>query len=342
VRSPGRLSPANAPIPLDPSFLPTRGREETENALRRIVCSVKFELLERANAVRLLGPEMSYHHVDPYLSEALTKFEQGMTLADVLSYRSSTTHFDLSFEDSWTGYFIAARFRDPSRSDELVLIHLDDHTDMMATLLCRVGETLIDPTTGASFDPTSSSDWEAAIYSGAVNIGNFITPFYYSGTNVHVRHINNSTGPEELFHVSRVPCRYELIPDKQFAAIGKSSSSRPDNAGTYLVGSSPDRVLDGAPRAWTLIHIDLDYFINDFNGASRGDSYIPDPMLRTEARGKMNRFFDSLTKLNPTVDRWLVATSPGFCSACHWKWLLVELEARIEAFEAAQVSTGRS
>jgi len=341
MECPRRLNlPAlNSPISLDSSFLRTHGREVTDDALRHIVCSVKFEVLEQANAVRLLGPEMSYHRVDPYLPETLEKFKQGMTLADVLSYTSSTRHFDLSFEDSWTGYFIAKRFRQQIPRDDLVLIHLDDHTDMMPTLLCRSRESLTDPTTDVAFDPTSSSDWEAAIYSGVVSIGNFITPLYYSGRNIHVRHINNSTEHCELAHVSRESCRYELIPERQFAAIAKSSLSRPGSVGTYLGGSSPDWVLDGAPQAWTLIHIDLDYFINDFNGGARGESYTPDPMLRAEARRKMNRFFHSLAKLNPIVDRWLIATSPGFCSACHWEWLLSEIEGKIQEFEEAQVAS---
>jgi hypothetical protein len=187
-----------------------------------------------------------------------------------------------------------------------------------------------------TFDPTSSRDWEAAIYSGAVNIGNFITPFFYSGSNIHVRHINNSAESDELCYVSREACRYDLIPDQQFASISKSTSHRPDSVGTYLAGSNAERVLDGAPRAWTLIHIDLDYFVNDFDGASRGDNYIPDAMLRTEAREKMDRFFRALCKLNPTVDRWLIATSPGFCSAYHWQWLLSEIERNIRDFELAQ------
>jgi hypothetical protein len=293
--------------------------------------------MEVETAVRLLGPEMSYHHVDPYLPEVLKRFDPAMSLAGVLSYTSSLKHFDLYFEDSWSGYFIAKRFQEQNRRDDLVLIHLDDHTDMMATLLCRSGETLVDPISGATFDPFSSSDWKAAIYSGAVNIGNFITPFYYSGSNVHVRHINNSTQREELCYLFRESCRYQLIPAKQFATIAKSNSCRPGNVGTYLAGSNPDRVLSGIPPAWTLVHIDLDYFVNDFNGASRGESYVPDHVLHTKAKEKLNRFFYSLVKVNPIVDRWLIATSPGFCSAYHWEWLLAEIEGRIQQFECEQV-----
>jgi hypothetical protein len=75
-------SPRNSPIPLDASFVRIHGREQTENELKRIVCSVKFELLERASAFRLLGPEMSYHLVDPHLPEALKEFHPGMALAE--------------------------------------------------------------------------------------------------------------------------------------------------------------------------------------------------------------------------------------------------------------------
>jgi hypothetical protein len=324
-------SPCNAPIPLAPGWLAARGREETEKELRRIVCSVKFELMEAANAVRLQGPEMSYHSVDPFLPGVLKKFKPGMTVDDILHFHSKTPYFDLCFEDSWTGYFMAERFHRRDR-DGLVLVHLDDHTDMMATLLCPSNDLLIDPTSGASFNPASSSDWKAAIYSGAVNIGNYITPFYYSDTPLHVRHINNLEDCGELFRVERETKQYDLIPNKTFADIRKTTSAAAHSVGTCQKGSNPVKILSTAPRGWTMIHIDLDYFINDFNGASRGESYVPDPQLRTSAIEKMNSFFAVLHEWNPTVDGWMIATSPGFCSAYHWEWLLTELEQRIRKF----------
>ena len=71
----GGRHPRNTTIPLEPSFLQEHGREATNQALRRIVCSVKFELTQGANAFRLLGPEMSYHDVDPHLGGGLAKFD---------------------------------------------------------------------------------------------------------------------------------------------------------------------------------------------------------------------------------------------------------------------------
>src|ERR1700722_17938611 len=68
---------------------------------------------------------------------------------------------------------------------------LDDHTDMMSTLLQYDGEALVDPASGAPFDPGARRSWESAIGTGAVNIANYITPLSYSGRRVHFRHLRN-------------------------------------------------------------------------------------------------------------------------------------------------------
>lgn len=331
-----RRIPLNTPLQLDQDFLQAFGRKATEDELRRIVCSIKFELSENGTAVRLLGPDMSYHQVDPYLSKTLAGLGKGLNAADVLGYTSSSEYSDLCFEDSWTGCFIAVQLSKHQHLRDVVLIHLDDHTDMMPTLLCRSAGQLIDPTTGEVFDPTCSADWEAAIYSGAISIGNFITPLCSSTFTLHVRHLNNVTETAPLCYLSLTSREYELIPGKQFAAIEKHGAWTSESRGTYLGGTNPDVVLGAVPEALTLIHIDLDYFINDFNGASRGAEYIPAPELRTLAKQKLDRFFISLSRSNPTVHRWLIATSPGFCSAYHWDWLLSAIDEKIREFSDRQ------
>ncbi len=307
-----------------------------ESALRSIVRSVKFELPEAGSSVRLLGPDMSYHAVDPYLAKVLPSFKENMGLDDILFFKSQGTLYDLCFEDSWSGYFIAEQLCKLGSEKDLVLIHLDDHMDMMPTLLVRSEEGLTDPATGRLFDPAASKDWDTAISSGCVSIGNFITPLYYSGHNIHVRHLNNTNDSSyQLRDVKRQSVCYELIPNKQFAAICKTDSECRDKVGSYLEGSSPEQVLKSIPQGCVIIHIDLDYFINDFNGNPRTGNYVPDPDMVITARHKINQFFDTLCRLAPLVDRWIIATSPGFCSAYHWHWLLAEIEENIERFESA-------
>jgi hypothetical protein len=327
----GMLPIRNSPIRLDPSFLRQHDRQRTESEIRRIVRSVKFELMEEKSEVRLLGPEMSYHQADPYLAGRLD--EMWMGREDILSYITRTDRIDICFEDSWTGYFIAERFEKNRPDDNLTIIHLDDHTDMMATLLYLSGGVLIDPTSGATFDPKCSSSWRSAIHSGAINIGNYITPLYYSGSHIHIRHVNNLPEHNDFRWIRREPCQYSLIPEKQFATVAKLDSPSPDAVGSYWAASSPEKVLLKSSSGWTIVHIDLDYFINDFNGNSRGTHYTPDPALRAKAADKLARFFDALAKANISVERWIIATSPGFCSAYHWEWLLSEIEQNIVRYE---------
>jgi hypothetical protein len=323
----------NSPIPLEPSFLAVHGREQIETELKRIVCGVRFELTENEKAVRLLGPDMSYHRVDPYLPGYLRRM--GLAPEDILSFKSRTEHADFCFEDCWTGYFIADCLNQHRQGDELTIIHLDGHSDMMATLLCLSEDLLTDPTSGAVFDPACSSDWRSAIYSGSIAIGNYMTPLYYSSSRIHIRHLTNCLQRSGGHSIARESRRYELIPNMQFAAITKVDSTGAGAVGSYFVAPNPERVLDEKASDWTLIHIDLDYFINDFNGSTREVGYVPGPALRTRAAKRMNRFFEALANVGPSVDRWIIATSPGFCSAYHWEWLLSEIDLHIREYENA-------
>lgn len=325
------------PIPLDPSFLQLSGQIAIEAVLRSIVRSVRFELLPGDGAFRLLGADLSYHRVDPHLAGALRDLDEHLTAAELGFYRASRQFFDLCCEDSWTGYFIARELRRSERPDpDLVIVHLDDHMDMMSTLLECSGEVLRDPSTGKIFDPSSSEDWASAIESGAVNIGNFLTPLYFMKPKVHVRHLRNAAGAEHrTFDVVRARCSYPQVPNKKFAAISRTSGGSGESAGTYLSGSSAEEVLGSMPDGRVFVHIDLDYFVNDFNGASKGDDYLPAATLMAEAQRKMTDFFSSLSRI-PGVDRWIVATSPGFCSGYHWKSLLAQLEEGIRGFEMAR------
>jgi hypothetical protein len=318
----------NDPIPLDRAFLANRSDAEIARELRRLVRSVRFEYLPGDAALRLLGPDMSYHDVDPHLAAALKQIRSDLTPADVLSYHQSRRWADIYFEDSWTGYFIARHFEARGKPDEFVLIHLDDHTDMMATLMYRANRGLIEPTTGATFDPWSSGHWEGAIQTGAVNIANYLTPFYYGGIRFHVRHVNN--GPKESSYIACASRCCEPAPTLEFADLARNADPA-RSCGTYAAGPDPHDVLNAMPRASVLVHVDLDYFINDFNGASRGSSYVPGPDLRAQALLKMDRLFDALRGCGAVVERWLIATSPGFCSGYHWPWLLGEIEQRVEA-----------
>lgn len=329
--SPRTPSRANI-IPLNTRVLDGSDRQQIEKTIRKIVRNVRFEFLEQEYAIRLLGPDMYYHALDPHLPAELKRFE--IAFDDILSYRSQGDLFDLCLEDTWSGYLIADDLRRSREKADLVLIHLDDHTDMMSTLLeFSNRDGLLDPATGRLFNPTIPADWEAAIHSGSVSIGCFVTPFFFTNFRTHVRHLNNAAGaPTRHCSVNRKPCSYELIPGKRFAAIELNEKDEAANAGSYVSSPECEAVLDALPSGRVVVHVDLDYFINDFNGNPREGSYVPDSVLIKKGRQKLDCFFKALHSRRVKVDHWIVATSPGFCSACHWAELLNALTEKIDSY----------
>lgn len=324
-------------FPLDPHLVRIYGLRNTESRLRRILGSVKFELLAQETALRICGPDLSYHKADPYLLQELAGITGDMPMSGIASYRSVKDLYDLCFEDCWSGYFIADQLRRYHSQEDLVLVHLDHHTDMMPTLLSRVESGLCDPVSGNRFNPMVQKDWESAICTGSITIGNYLTPIYYSGHKLHIRHINNyTTSTYRQYNVIWDSRCYRLIPGMNFAAIRKKLSDWQRSVGSYLGGQSADEVLQEIPPGRMIVHIDLDYFINDFNGNIGGNCFRSHSEARDEASRKLERFFDALSKVTTDIDRWIIATSPGFCSARHWNWLLGRIEDNITQFQAPE------
>jgi hypothetical protein len=325
----GAAGGQSRPISIDGSFSRCHSVREIASERQKSVGSVAFEVLKSGDAFRLLGPEMSYHRADPYLTAKKGVFRNDMSSEDLLAFTSSDENRDLCCEDSWTGFFLATYFSRHALPSELVLIHLDDHADMMPSLLECSALQLYDPTSGKPFDPRSGDDWKSAIYSGAINIGNYLTPWFFTDSRLHIRHLRNQPCTNESCKIYRDARGYDLLPDLKFASLCRATIGDSDPEGEYISNFDPAILLQSLPRTCTIVHIDLDYFINDFNGACRGDDYVPAPELHGVAISKMDRFFSELSAQSVAVDRWIIATSPGFCSAYHWRFLLEELETRI-------------
>lgn len=322
-------------IPLDLRIFDRDGLEAFKKAINEAVRNVHFELIEGDCAIRLLGPDMYYHAVDPFLSSALKQIDPRIDINDILSYRSERPLFDLCFEDLWSGYFIAHQLQRCASGADLVIIHLDDHTDVMSTLLEWPDQKgLVNPTTGQSFDPGNPIDWASAIHSGVVGIGCFLTPFFFGNRRIHVRHVSNGPrAPAGRHGVSRTALRHEIIPDKRFAAVGLAAESKTE-FGTYVVSCRCEDVLDHLPEGQIVVHVDLDYFVNDFDGNMRDGQYDPPSDLIERGLHKLDRFFQALAPRQLKVGRWTVATSPGFCSGYHWARLLGALADNIRALRA--------
>jgi hypothetical protein len=299
------------------------GRRAARHGVARIVKSTGFALGPAGTHFYLTGPDTSYHRLDAALADVLARYWPEVRLEDVAAFHRTEAAFDLCFEDGWSGLFVARALERRPLGENLVLVHLDDHTDMMPTLLQRRTDGLFDPATGRGFDPAEPDDWRGALTSGAISIGSFVTALCQGPRRVHVRHLNNvARSTHAIYPTARSIRRYDLVPGVSFAALRKYPPGRQGDAGSYRGGANPSRLLDDLPPGRVIVHVDLDYLINDFNGNAGTADPVPDETLMRIARGKLDRFFKALADTERPVDRWIIGTSPGFCSARHWPGLL--------------------
>jgi hypothetical protein len=210
---------------------------------------------------------------------------------------------------------------------EVVVLHVDDHDDLMSPRIWQHEDIWIDAITKNEIDLLRSDTIYTAIKSGSIGIGSFIVPLLHHIPKVHIRHLcsteysvsrkgryllQRSTVPDDLLNLHMNRLATKLIPevDQKFY---------PDS--TYSVAASLDEWLTDLPDAPILLHIDLDYFNNRFNGDSDWELHAcrHDPPEQ-KVLGSIDAMFNALAdwQIFNRIEDIAVAISPGFFPAEFW------------------------
>lgn len=320
---------------VDAGFARGKSEDVVRVHLKGIFASTAFDFDPATRRVALRGSTGAHLKVDPELDDFCAAHEI-VLCRDHRCYLASKGSIDLCLEDGLTGMLIVRALLDGQPGDWVVL-HLDDHADLMPTLLVSSDDGgLSDPETGHPFHGASEKCWHRALARGAVTIGSYLTPLFHekpSGTRIHIRHLRCKLPEHALTHTLGLQAcakTYAAFGSSRFAGVDMVALGT-ETQGTYLQAERADEVLCDLPAGRVVVHIDLDVFMNDFNGDPSAPIVEMTPERRAKICNFMDRFFHGLSRLNRAVERWIIATSPGFCAARHWSWLLSELTARISA-----------
>lgn len=314
--------------------------EEIREAVLPLIRSNIYRVDADTLAVEIDGPDASHQEVDPDLAVGLQWLGVGSDADSRLGFREERQHFSLALEDSWCGVFLARHLTTLRDDEPLTIIHLDDHTDMMSTLLVVESDAdgsliLQDPLSGSAFDPASPASWRSAIASGAISIGSFLTPFFALDRIVEVLHLKADLEKAQSFAVTPQTAGHELLARYRFHAIELADSAAEESP-QHLYRRSNDAnelLAHLAEGRRTAIHIDLDYFINDYNGNAWQVGEIDLTETRKFALERLDHFFSALNQSGISVACWTIGVSPGFCSARHWRFLIEQIERRITDIE---------
>lgn len=312
--------------------LPIEEKERTA-FLRNYFCEtlVTLEKSSTGWCLHLSRPTQKDYYVDPNIESGISWWNENFHPIDIPKIPFALNRgplYQLSIEDSWTVYSWSHWLKDNSTQQTITLLHVDDHNDMMTPRIGLKNDKWIDSISGNEFDLLSPESVKAAIKSGSIGIGSFMAPFIHLLPNLQIRHLCNteySTVNEGEFLIyPKLLNDSLLIPDLLRPAleiIPVSKSIGRENGRPYLVTNNTTNWIKDIPEGPILLHIDMDYFNNRFNGDSdwidNGTKY--DPPVSTVLY-QIKNLFESIRQsgIRERIQDITIALSPGFFPTEMW------------------------
>lgn len=244
-----------------------------------------------------------------------------MGLAHRRSGRVLTALYDTWTLLSWSQWVAAAM---PPSDEAITILHLDDHRDLGSPRLAQGADGLTDLITGKAFDIRDSLSVRSACESGAVGMGSFLTPFVHAFPRCDVRQLCQ---PPKI----KKTADWEFIAATEVDDLLAPGTRRPAMRLEQANGTGPGRyratndvadwLADIGPGP-VLLHIDMDYFNNRYDGDGDWPDRHPrhDPPIDTvlekidEATGAMRE-----AGLVGRIADAVIAFSPGFFPAEMWQ-----------------------
>ena len=280
--------------------------------------------------VQLERPSSPYgcYSQDQTLREGLAWWRNNTRIRDIPAEYKLYKNGILAIEDQWMPLSWSLFFQRLGHlPEELVILHVDDHQDMMSPRIGkRLDGTLIDFITGNRISFLEPETIKAAIVSGAIGKGSILTPLIYAIKKVYVRHLSFRPYPQNYFYLNKLTIKDEVIGGLDNRIIVQTEATCFDNLqnrSSYLVSSNIMEWIRGVPRNIPiLLHFDMDYFNNRFDGNSSWENELTrkhNPPL-IEQKKLMADIFTHLAQANfiPQIKDIGIGISAGFFPAEFW------------------------
>jgi hypothetical protein len=272
-------------------------------------------------------PPTAEFYVDPRIEEGLRWW--GCSVTDVPFAHRTTRGVFVSLSDAWALLSMSRWLANqPSPPPHATIIHLDDHDDLMCPRLRTDDGNLTDLLTGRPVhldDPASIAD---AIDSGAIGMGSFLAPILHTLPSVDIRHLCDTAYARtraDRFWVARATEPDTILaPDAHRPSIdlvptADGASMPPRTSGTYQAADDETKLFADINDGPILLHIDLDFFNNRFNGNSDWQESTDrhDPS-REHVMRRVEHVVDALMPLRHRIVDVAIGISPGFFPAELW------------------------
>jgi hypothetical protein len=329
------VTPLHVPVGLLPA-----DRHERHGRLRDYFCDkdAAASLVGGEWRLDLAWPGDAKRHVDPLIGPALESWGS-IGLSQMATARHRSGRVLTALYDTWTllGWSEWAARAAPASDAHITILHVDDHRDLGSPRLAEVGGRLEDMITGREFDVRDPASVRAACESGAVGMGSFLTPFLIAFPNCDVRQLGQApkvTGTVDSLVVATGVADDLLRPGavRPGVALAPAPEARP-GPGRYRATDDLAAWLEDIGPGPVLLHVDMDYFNNRYDGDGDWPDRYPrhDPPLDAVI-ARIDEVCSAMLSAGATgrvVDA-AVAYSPGFFPAEMWHEADLALRAGLE------------
>ncbi|MEZ5997054.1 MAG: hypothetical protein R3C25_15020 [Hyphomonadaceae bacterium] len=309
---------------------------ERHAALRDYFCDKDAEAKEVADGweLNLSWPGGVERHVDLRLDEGLAWWgddarREGMALARRREGKVLRALYDSWTLHSWSEWLS----RQSTLPSHLTILHVDDHEDLGSPRLFTEAGSWINAITGESVSLTDPLSVQSAIVSGAIGMGSFMTPFLHALPFCDVRHLRQppkTRGTEDFDIVLTSTPDTLIAPGHLRPAVKLVRCESGVGAGRLRTTSDMADWLTDIQPGPILVHIDMDYFNNRYDGDSDWETH-PERLDATadEISGAITIMIEALAsrQLVERLEDVVIAFSPGFFPAEFW----AEADARLRA-----------
>lgn len=267
-----------------------------------------------------------YRYVDPHLEEGLAWWGGDLSYQDMAEARKRRGKVLLSLNDTWTLESWSQWLAKQTRVQDIIVLHVDDHKDLGAPRVFEHDGGWVDPIQCRDVDLGNPESVSSAIRSGALGMGSFLTPFLHRYPSTDVRHL--CQGPkcvdttDSLINIEFVKDSL-LDPTASRPAVSLIEVEGGTGNGRYRYTHDFEAWLEGVKGrdAAILLHIDMDYFCNRYDGDSDHIEH-PGPLNCTlsEVLTQIDKLTDALNRhaVVPRLADIVIAFSPGFFPAEFW------------------------
>ena len=331
------------------------GRLPTSPQERRACLDAYFDdILASVKAVPegweidLNWPSMPDYYVDPHLDKGLTWWRAGTQIHDIYTQVCHSPEGQISLRDSWTLFswskWLVKRRERGLMTNDVVVLHVDDHNDLMTPRLTSQDGGWRDTIFFETFDLYDPNTVRLAILRGSVGVGSFMSPFIHTVPHLQLRHLSQTAPADKvqdalIMRQTVADVLLDIGGQRPSVGILQQKKSLDDSLQTDIVGPyrlTPrlDYWLADLPDAPVLLHIDMDYFNNRYNGDSdwsaRRSSHDPG---QPDIIRKIDDLFDAMieSKAVSRIEDVSVALSPGFFPAELWEASIARIQARLSA-----------